>query len=281
MRKTLLLFQLDFRKGLRSCKHKMIGIMIAVITLSLLSTSMRMASSGPSIDTLTLGDSFTFLLCGISIYSPDAQRSEPFVMPDAWLMVMLLGVFLTLEYPQEDIECSGETSILLGGSRTSWWLSKCLWVLTMTTLFAIEVVIGLSVSTLLLGGTLSPEVSGAALQRALFFVNAIQGPWNVSLMMLTYFVALCSLSLIQLALSLVIKPIPSFGVTGLILLASAYFSNPLLPGEYLMSARSSLFVSRGFSPEFGIALNLALAIWAVVFSLIYFKQSDLMPRDDT
>lgn len=281
MKTVLLLLHLDLRKGLDSCKYKFMGILCAAIILSLLSSLRYMALSGSNLDTLTLGDSFIFLLCGTDAYSPDPQRTEPFSMPNAWLMICLLGAFLTLEYPQEDIDTSGEISILLGGSRTSWWLSKCLWVITTTSLFAIEIVIALSISTLILGGTLSIDVCGAAIERTNVFADAIQGPWNTGLMAFTYFVAICSLNLIQLALSLVIKPIPSFGVTGLILLSSAYFANPLLPGEYLMSARSSLFVSDGFSPEFGIALNTVLALWAIVFSLIYFKQTDLMPRDDS
>lgn len=277
MNTLLTLIKLDLKKGFKFCKLKLFLAFIALLILALLCISYF---EGP--DYLSLGDTLIYLLSGITFYEPDPQRDFPFTIPNTWLVVFLLCSYITLEYPFEDLEGQGEISVLVSGSKTKWWLSKCIWVVLATISYLLVLMLAAALGTLIANGSLSLEVHPETLQGIKEFENnLVEAPWNMPVLLLSVIVVSCSFNLIQLFASIVVKPLPAFGAIATLYILSAYFSNPLLLGEYLIAARSTVFVENGYPTSLGLALSFTLSLWAVISSTLYFKQTDLMNRGES
>lgn len=277
MKTLLTLISLDLKKGFKFCKLKLSLAFMALLILALLCISYF---EGP--DYLSLGDTLIYLLSGITFYEPDPQRDFPFTIPNTWLVVFLLCSYITLEYPFEDLEGQGEISVLVSGSKTKWWLSKCIWVVLATISYLLVLMLAAALGTLIANGSLSLEVHPETLQGIKEFENnLVEAPWNMPVLLLAVIVVSCSINLIQLFASIVVKPLPAFGAIATLYILSAYFSNPLLLGEYLIAARSTVFVENGYPPSLGLALSFALSLWAIICSTLYFKQTDLMDRGES
>ncbi len=277
MRTFLRLVAQDMNKGFRACFVKYLFALAALTALSALSLYCSKGTTVPGI-----GDALVSLLTGITFYDPDPQRNTPFVVPNTWLLVFLLCSYITLEYPFQDLEGQGEISVLMCGSKTKWWLSKCIWVIFATAVYFILIAVAITVATIIAQGTISTEIHAEILTNtAQYYSGLAESPWNIPPLLLSMFMCACAINLIQLFASLAIKPLPAFGATAVLYILSAYFANPLLLGEYLMMARSATFVSNGYSPLLGVALAGATGFWAVIFGTLYFRQTDLMNRGES
>ena len=91
---------------------------------------------------------------------------------------------------------------------------------------------------------------------------------------------LAALELIQMLLSLYIKPVFSFLAILAVLTASAYCASPLLIGNYAMLLRSDAIVSGGVSAPVGLALCLAAALAAVAAGAMLIKHRGLLDLDE-
>lgn len=278
MRTLLKLIKLDIKKGFKFCKLKYLLSFLALTALAILSIAYyQKTNSNPN-----LGDTLIYLLSGITFYEPDPQRNIPFEIPNTWLVVFLLCSYLTLEYPFEDLDGQGEISVLVCGSKTKWWLSKCIWIVLTTISYFLLLALAASIATMIAGGALSLEVKPETLQGIKeYSSNLIEAPWNTPFLFLSIIIVSCAINLIQLFASIIIKPLPAFGAIAVLYILSAYFSDPLLLGEYLLTARNAVFVENGYSPFMGLILSIALALWAIIFSTLYFKQSDLITRGES
>lgn len=277
MNTFLRLVRLDIVKGARAIWKRLIVVTLVLVALAVISVLYYGGNLKP-----TLGDTFLFTLSGIDFYEPDPQRGTPFQIPTTWIIVFLMSAFLTLDYPMEDKNNQGDLAILACGSRTKWWLSKCVWVVLVTIFYFVLIMGALLISTVILGGTLSLNVSETTPKLTTQFETGLtEAPWDLIPLIVSGLLVTCSINLLQLAGSLLIKPLPMFGATTSLYMLSAYFDNPLLLGEYLMAARNDIFVTSGVDPLFGTALALCLAVWGVVHSTLYFKESDLMSRGES
>ena len=75
----------------------------------------------------TTGDIVLCLFGGIPVYDPSSGRE--FEFPMVWISVFVAAAYVTLDYPLYDLKGVGATSIVISGSRWSWWLSKCCWII--------------------------------------------------------------------------------------------------------------------------------------------------------
>lgn len=97
--------------------------------------------------------------------------------------------------------------------------------------------------------------------------------------MLCIVVVLCSLSLLQLFLSIFLRPSISFLSMILLLIASAYAQTWYLPGNYLMFVRWGGFVEGGVDMWVGMMLCLGVALVFGVVGFGYFCKMDLVDRE--
>ena len=103
--------------------------------------------------------------------------------------------------------------------------------------------------------------------------------WNIwSVFLMTGFTMIV-LALVQLILSLILKPVQSYFVLAGYLFAGAYIQNPVFFGNYAMGARNALLVSTGLTMPFGILLGIWLAVLSIGIGYFVFQYRDILGSD--
>lgn len=276
---TLKFIAFDVRNGIARYWWKyLVAFGVSLLFSLALSSELSRAQQQLGLPTAppTLGDCLVNLVAGIPRYVFDA--GYPFPFPASWLLVFLLVAYLTLAYPYRDLMGSGRQLVLASGSRLSWWASKCVWAALSVLAFFLALGVGAVLWTVIAGGDLGLQVSAAAPTALSFGIDrSVLHPWQVggwffaAAVLVT--IALC---LVQMLVSLVIKPLLSFVVTVAILFFSAFFQTDALVGSYLMAARSSYFVNGGMQAPIGVAIALGIIVVAAVIGGLYFKNMDIM-----
>lgn len=265
----------DLLAGFSECWRRILlvmGIGMTVIGLWLLE------AKGFGYDNLdfTLGDTLSACLGGIEVFDP--ERDLRFRLPSAWLLTLLSICFVTSTYPYRDLMGFGRNLLISSGSRWRWWLSKCTWVTVTALTSCLALILVCAAFSLLLGGDLSLSLGKEAADSMRIWVDSGQSRHLLGFA-LCWLCAVPSVCLLQLVLSLAIKPVLSFGATGLVLLMSAYYFSPLLLGNYIMVARTRSIIASGTSPLAGIALSILIAGASVVIGGTFFSKLDCMDKE--
>lgn len=276
--KLLRMIAVDLREGTRAMAG-WYGVATVVFALLAIALHVQAALCGYPGKVFSLGDYLLFFTAGMRQFAPWA--GERFQFPSAWAAVFLLGTYMTLWYPYRDLMGMGKQMIAVGGSRWVWWISKCVWVVCSTTLFA---GIGIAVAAgaaLVTGGAMDLRV--AEIMPTLLNLIPAQTcdpPYEVLPQLALVPLALASLCLVQLAFSLLLKPLFSYMATVALLFLSAFYFSPWLPGEYLMVVRSAVFTKVGFGASTGVLLCAALACAACVVGGWAFSRMDVLNKEN-
>ena len=243
------------------------------------------ASSNPSHELhLNYSAYLASIFGGTSEFVP--ERAEFFVLPAAWLCNCLAISYVTLDYPAKHLGGVGTMAITLSGSRWSWWLSKCAWVVTCCLLcYGIDLIVCILCAI----GTGASADLGFSKELAQFmgFFMATGSPLaqdtsGVEAFLLCAPTALAAISLVQLAFSVLCTPYMGFIVTVCSLFASAFLLNPMCMGNYLMIARSNLAIPNGVDALRGAIIACSIAAAAVLIGgAIFSRQSLIKRRTDT
>ena len=210
-------------------------------------------------------------------YEPD--KGDVFRFPAAWSLLLMAVAYVPLSYPYRDLMGFGKSVLVASGSRISWWLSKCLWVIA-ATLASFTVFLALSAgAALLAGGGLSPTISSGLPTLAGFMAMTSPISCDLPAFLAVAVVVVCSLCLLQTALSLVVRPVLSFAFTAALLLASAYVYSPLLLGNYLMVARTAGVAEEAMDPTTGLVLAVVVGVASVVGGGAYFSRMDCVGKE--
>ena len=90
-----------------------------------------------------------------------------------------------------------------------------------------------------------------------------------------------ALLILQLTVSLLLNPAAGFFTTTALLLASAYYTSPLLLGNYLMTARLNIALTNGLLPANGVVLSLSLILICILVGGFIFTRQDIMGRKES
>ena len=106
-------------------------------------------------------------------------------------------------------------------------------------------------------------------------------PWQgVIAAVLMPLVTLMALSMLQMALSLLVRPIVSFLVTFAILVLAVYCNLPILPGTGAMFIRSGLLLPGGISPGTGALAAGCVILLSAAAGCLRFKYTDLLGLEE-
>ena len=227
----------------------------------------------------SLGDVLLFIYGGMKEYDPDAERR--FSFPALWMLLYLLLAYIVLYYPHRDLEENGQNILIRTGGRELWWLSKCVWSALTVVLYFIDgwavAVLGCILTGVPLTMKLSPninvlfEMSGFGLRHP----DALAAET-----MIMPLLVMISVSLMQMALSLYVRPVFSFIITIAVLLAGTYFMNPLFISNYAMPVRSSGMITGGVSSLRGYLICIVLTLASITGGMIRFLRYDILSREN-
>ena len=261
MKKTVISH--DLRCGLLRWKYALIPFLLLLSQLSMQMVS-RMMGVVPNLT--------DFLMSAF-------DGMHPIPPPIRWIVATCGCLYINLDYFLGDLTTSGHQIILKGGSRSGWFLSKCLWNLVSCLIyFAVYIVLALML-TGIFGGKFFPL--GISEATAYYFegkllpgqIGAARELW---IGVLLPFLTVWGLSLLQMTLCLFTRPILSFISCLSIVIISAFIPSPLLLGNGAMAVRST-FVEMGMiDPVMQTASCAVVIVGSIAAGLIRFKHTDIL-----
>lgn len=230
---------------------------------------------------LSFGDVVLTQLGGI--LPPDINSVvQEFIFPVKWLFFHILILFFTLGYTSGDLTRCGMQVITRTGNKTRWWLSKCLWNLTAATSYY---VVGIGVLYIL--SALTGKAPSMALNNTIFlgFFGEPLPAWASSGRAM--FTALCvtpcaaglALNLVQMTLTLYIKPMIAFLLICAYWIAGVFYVHPMFLSNYALSVRNRAVGIYPLTNTGGLVLSAAVAVCAVIIGCIRMQKMDLIGQD--
>jgi hypothetical protein len=89
-----------------------------------------------------------------------------------------------------------------------------------------------------------------------------------------------ALNLLQMTISLFIKPIFSFLLMSVILISSSYLMSNSMLGNYGMIFRSNIVLKNGLNFEPGIYISLIIIVLSIIIGMFKFKKYDIINTVD-
>lgn len=257
------IFRYDFRYGFLSRPGRWAAVVLyAVFLFSSFSFSIFHGFYGEvdslwSINSLSLsvGDLFVADLGGK--LPPDFRQLQSYSFPTSWFVWQIIPCVCTLSYMIEDLSQGGMQVLIRAQKKSWWWFSKCLW-----NLWVVLVCYGLEYLSLWVLSLISGKAQTWELNSRVFqfsFAQALPSTHSTHL-----FVSLCLLpclagmavNLMQMTLSLFVKPVFAFTAVCCYLIVGVYYAHPLMLPNYAMPVRSAAVGIYNFRPELGIGLCL-------------------------
>lgn len=187
--------------------------------------------------------------------------SNALFIPIEFALIVSFIFFLIGDYFYYDLKQNGVYLISRSKSKINFWLSKVLW-LVVNVVFYYLIVFGL----ILLG--------------SLFLANKTLSSGEISLILMSWgmmFLITLSLSLFQVFLTLIIKPVFALGVNLALFASSIYIFFILLPWQHGMLARSELMDSASGIPIwFSISYGVILGVSSILAGCYVIRKKDII-----
>lgn len=274
------LIKYDLKNGFSGVPVKLMLLCLIVVASCVeLTVRKSIRYMGQTIPESTLLDYACYLLGGIKIYIPSVV--EGFQFPVKWFFLHMLVLYGTLNYPYRDLESLGSTILPKSGNRLSWWLSKCVWNM-LHILLMYGVIFGVMLFYCLISKercslTAAPELVNDIMASGGYY-ESFPPEFALTVLLLPVLVSLSG-SVLQMTLGLYLKPMFSFGVLAVLMLAASYLRLPVLPGSYGMAIRSKYVVEGGFEPMIGSLLMVGILSGAVLLGGIRFRKYDILSKE--
>lgn len=263
----------DFINGILAAwkKYAVAALIFSILCGEVFSTILvtRTAPSAGSLPDPTWGDYLFFIMKGMG---PFNEKDTQFELNILWLAIYLFLAYIVSFYPFKDLHGYGQLMLIRSQKRNYWWVSKCVWNMGSITLFyaviwLVTLLFSLCTGTLSLIPTseiqsLLSKTSATDVQPSTMLLRGLLMPWMVS----------CSISLLQMTISMITRPIFGILFVCVVLIVSVFTDSFLTPGNYLMALRWHL---PSIDCLHATLLAVPVSIAAVTVGLFYFKKRDI------
>lgn len=227
----------------------------------------------------SLGDYWMYLYGGMKEYVP--MVGNPFQFPVIWIMVFLLSSFAVLNYPTKDLQSTGTQLLVHVQGRSKWWFSKCLWNIFSTIAYHVTILAVLLLFCICFEVPLTRELhSETIVPMFALGIADFQGGSILPLSVLaTPVIFSIAINILQMFLSLLMKPVFSFLLVSMTMLSSAYLLSAGIIGNYAMPIRYQWAMENGVSHRSGLVLSFGILVFSVVFGMIRFRRYDVLNKE--
>ena len=173
---------------------------------------------------VTTADYFLALIGGCGKVNLIIRRRKRFRNADDVVRIRFVDAVTSLYYPFAELNGIGKQLMVLSGSRGNWWLSKCVWTIINTITNYLIVFAASTIAGLCFGAKPSMQANWYVSRELYMKVDDLTSSttWNIwSVFLMTGFTMIV-LALVQLILSLILKPVQSYFVLAGYLFAGAY-----------------------------------------------------------
>lgn len=226
----------------------------------------------------TMTNILFYLFQGKEPFSPELGNA--FVFPVIWLCIFLFSAYLTLDYPFRNLTGHGIYVITRIGSRTYWWLSKCIFVCCSTLLYFFIWYFITGLFCMIFGIPISLQFAESINVDFLHMELAAVTQKQV-MMLLVGLPVLTSLAVnfIQLCLGLFVDRIYCFLITAILLFASTYFQTPFFIGNFAMVKRSIYCVADGMTMGWGLFITISLVVLCILIGVWRMIKYDILKKN--
>jgi len=217
-------------------------------------------------------DYIIYFFEGMLEYIPN---ENPFEIPIMFLSVNMIPILIIAYYPVNDFQERSKIIFTRTGNRSSWWYSKCIWNLMSIFIFYIILYLGIFIFSALRGTT-----SFMPTAEILKLKYGVIGELSLTMLFLYEIIlpilTTMALSLLQMTLSIIFSPIYGVVMQVLILIISAFYISPLLPGNYLMFMRNFLYREDGIRFIFSVMICLCISIFSIICGKVFVDRKDIL-----
>lgn len=267
----LKLFRYDFRSGVLRWRY------LAAVFLF----AMPCVQSWISMRSVNCVGSWMDYMLGCFKGIDPVLNIDSLEFPFQWFLIMGGCLFLNLDYPLNDLTEAGQQVIIRSVSKTSWFLSKCVWNLLSCVGYVLLGTLTALIFSLITGGNAAvvntPQVCQDALQ--VYGAKMMTAGQTIAAVVGLPLVTLMALNMLQMVLSLLIKPIFSFLTCLCLLVLSLFISSPYVLGNGAMVLRSGIVLEGGQEAITTLLFCLAVIIFCSMIGILQFNRMDHLRND--
>lgn len=225
----------------------------------------------------TIADMLLYIFRGMREYMPELDYS--FDIPITWLLMQVYIAYVIGNYASKDLGGYGQQFLLRSTKKSYWFLSKCVYCLVNILAYYITTFIIVTICSILFGnislelsadiGSTMSEIDVTLFSSMSFIFHIIVLPISTSLVV----------SLVQLLLSLYVKPILSFTFVVSYQALSAYKVSYFLIGNYSMALRCDPFLEDGVNGLFAIIIEIIMIVIIIPFGCITLRKYDYLEKN--
>lgn len=189
-----------------------------------------------------------------------------YVAPIVFLCLYSLGLY------KKKIE---RIVLLQCSNRNVWWLSKILSTLSIVTLYYAFIYVYVALLCIIFNRQMVFYLSKETTELFHVLNSATVATFSVIFQLLILPVLFTFvLCVLQLVLSLLIKPIYSFFCLFLFMYISFFYSSPLLLSEYVKGSSSGVFYEQGVNQNIGLFFMFFVLICLIIIGIMIVKRKD-------
>ena len=226
----------------------------------------------------SLGDVIVLEL-GANFGRTGGGPTSSFVFPTLWYLSVLLPCYMTLTLASDDLSAGGVQIMSRLRGRGRWWLSKCALCTALVVLYyaALYAFLWLVCAAFGFGTSIVPDEAIFSTYFGAVFVAAETTPTALfAALIVQPILVTVALSLLQMAMTLFVKPIYAFIAVAAYLAASTLGFSPALLGNFAMPVRSSAIGVYNFDFLSCLTICAALSLIAVLIGRWRIAKTDIL-----
>ncbi len=277
----------DLRFGiLESMKKYLFAVLLAVFIFAGLTIEARVLSSiltDSPYNAFELPISFAdVILIELGTTLPAVQKAAGitgFAFPTMWFLLNIVPCYLTLDYATRDLSGGGIQVITRLHSKSRWWISKCVLSIAAVCMYYIIIYAVLALLCIACGYDLSliPDETIFATQFSATFISTeVTSLQMLSALCLMPCIVNAALCLVQMTLTLFMKPVFAYMMICAYLAAAVLCVSPLFIANYAMPLRSAAVGIYNFDCTTGLLCSAALALAAIIIGRFRIIRMDIL-----
>lgn len=279
MKRQLQLWKHDFAEGIWNRRiYLLFPVFVALIScISLYAKTESRVQTGYMTDYGTFMDYWIYFIQGGKAYKFSWYNT--FSLPIRWLCIQVFLLISVNNYAFHDLHNWGYQVLARSKSRCRWWFSKILWCVMYVVVYYAVCLGVIALYTALKGIPLrllpSKEMMLVFAKTAFCFCG-----FKRLLCIVIVLPVLLSvfMGLLQMILSMCIKPVTSFLSVLLLIVMSVYWNKPILPGNWGMPYRIAPIKVKGLSAEACLCLLICGILICMAAGYQVFKRQDILEK---
>lgn len=272
------MFKHDWLEGIWHRKlYLILPVLAAFFSCAGIHSSIRDYQKIGNISNGTFMDYWIYLVDGCEAYKFDWYNS--FVIPIRWICFLVFLLIGVNNYMLSDLRGWGYQVLVHSKSRLNWWVSKIMWCISYTLCYFF--ILMCTVLFYCLSKNISinftPTSDIMKMQASREFMKFGSLELYMAVILLPLLMAVF-LSLVQMVLSLYIRPVYVFIVMFIWLVASAYKKSWLLVGNLGMPYRMRPVLENGFRTSQCVIVLICISLLCIVWGYLKFRKRDVLEK---